>query len=723
MESSINKNSVQYLIRNPFSTLTYEEQIAIKQLGRPTPDLKGLVSTSKKANKEYTRRFHMDTYKKHTWLCGCEVEQAVFCFPCLCFGNETSWTDCGVKHLGHLSSKIKKHQNSFDHLQNEVNLKVLGYVNVNDEADKLYELEIQRHNEQIEKNRYILEKYLKCVQFCGKYNLPLKDRGDNNTMTFENKCGVFLGAVELCKDCDVSLRCYLENSTSINWTSMKIHDDLLDCIFLVARQKILSEIEMVQFISIIVDGTTHVSSTVHLVIVFRYELKGKPVERFWGFLKAANGHDAGSLSQTILSEVNSILKDAPYKVVAQSYGGAAVMSKVNVGVKEMYPYAYYMHCHTHQLHVEMTQSVSGNKEVQMFFSDLSDITEFFSNSPQRVAVLDGITGNRSPRSGCNFTGTSGTLNTVYMYRSEMMRCMDIIIETSQQTSTIKQAGSIRRLLSDSVFVVWLSVFYEIMPNILSLHDSVQTAALDDSADERIPNLVQQFEKQISNVRNKVPDIIEISSNLPDVNVKRKRFSENCNNLNNHYYNNDSRKQLAIDICNTLVDTTKDRLEFTKHLTAVKLFQAEKYPVYTKKFPIQLLQCTFHCYPFFDKDRLKTELDVMYFRDDFRNLSGIIPTHQYILKNNMIDTFKEVILLLRILITVPPITTGQENSFSTLKRIKTCLGNTMVEEKLNALTMINIENKMISDDIDFNKKVINMFSERNDRCLDFKYKTK
>lgn len=44
--------------------------------------------------------------------------------------------------------------------------------------------------------------------------------------------------------------------------------------------------------------------------------------------------------------------------------------------------------------------------------------------------------------------------------------------------------------------------------------------------------------------------------------------------------------------------------------------------------------------------------------------------------------------------------GQQNSFSTLKRIKACLGN-MLEEKINALTMINIENKMISYDIDCN----------------------
>jgi len=720
MEPSIKKNSVQNLIRNPFSTLTHEEQMEIKQLGRPTPDLKGFVSKSKKCNKEYTRHFHADTYKNHTWLCGCEVEKAVFCFPCLCFGNTSSWTECGIKQLSHLSSKIKIHQNSFDHLQSEVNLKVLGNHYVNDEIDKLNEIEIIRHNEQIDKNRYILEIYLKCVQFCGAYNLSLQNQGNNNVMTSSNNNSVLLGAVELCKSSDVKLRCYFETSTSIDWTSMTIHDDLLDCIFLVARQIILSEIEKAQFISIIVDGTIDVSSTAHFVLLFRYELNGFPVERFWGFFNATNGYNVVSLTQTILSEINSIVKDASYKLVAQSYGGTAIISKVNIGVKELYPYAHYMHCHSHHLHVEMTQAVSMNKEVQIFFSDLSGITDFFSNSPQKVTVLDGLINNQSSQSKCDFTGTGGTLKTVYLYRSEIMHCMDIVIDTLQQTSTINQAKSIKRLLSDSVFVVWLSVFYEIMPNVQSFHNSVKTAAIEDSVNECLSILVQQFEKQISEIRNKVTNIIEIASNLPDVNVKIKRHDEQCNNLN---YNNEARKQLAIEICNTLVDTTKDRLEFTNHLTIVKLFQAEKYSAYSKKFPIQLFQCMFHCYPFFDKDRLKTELQVIYYRDDFRNLSGIIPTYRYILKNDMIGTFKEVILLLRLLITIPPITAENDNSYSTLKMIKTCLENTMFKEKLNALTMINIENEMISNDIDFNKKVINMFSEKKGRCLDFKHKIK
>lgn len=36
---------------------------------------------------------------------------------------------------------------------------------------------------------------------------------------------------------------------------------------------------------------------------------------------------------------------------------------------------------------------------------------------------------------------------------------------------------------------------------------------------------------------------------------------------------------------------------------------------------------------------------------------------------------------------------------------------MEEKRLNALSIINIENEMISNDTDFNKKIIDMLSEK------------
>jgi len=78
-----------------------------------------------------------------------------------------------VIHLGRLSEKINKHENSFKHSQNEANLKVLGSINVLDKMNTGYKIGVQRHNEEVDENRYILDEILNCIKFRGKHN-PLK---------------------------------------------------------------------------------------------------------------------------------------------------------------------------------------------------------------------------------------------------------------------------------------------------------------------------------------------------------------------------------------------------------------------------------------------------------------------------------------------------------------------------------------------------------------------
>lgn len=398
-----------------------------------------------------------------------------------------------------------------------------------------------------------------------------------------NNIGVFLGVIELCKDLDVSLRSHFENSKVFKGTSKTIQNDLLDCILLVARNQILLEIENAQFVSIIVDETTDISNMFQLVIVFHYEINGQPVERFWGFFNP-DGHNAESLTSTILSEINPILKNTPNKLIAQSYDGAAVMSGqksgVNVRVKELYPYSYYIHCYAHQLNLIMTQSVSQNKEVRIFFSNLSEIPVFFSNSPQRVAVLDKLVGVRLPRAvQTRWNFNIRTVNIVYEYRNEIMECMDKIIESSQQTLTINQAGSIKRLLSDSIFVFWLYIFHKKMPHVDCLYNNVQAVNTDPV---QINSSVEKFKNEISKIRNNVTDIIENASNMPNINIKK-------SHLESHETMNISRKNAVLEVCDTIIVKAKDRLEFTKHLTAANLFKAEKYLEYSKTFPFQYFQ--------------------------------------------------------------------------------------------------------------------------------------
>jgi len=98
--------------------------------------------------------------------------------------------------------------------------------------------------------------------------------------------------------------------------------------------------------------------------------------------------------------------------------------------------------------------------------------------------------------------------------------------------------------------------------------------------------------------------------------------------------------------------------------------------------------------------LKAELEVLYFRDDFRTLNSAVPTLKYVISNDMNETFREVLVLLKILITTSMTSSEAERDvLQHWKGLKTCLRSTMGEEKLNALTMINV---------DFNKKVIDIF---------------
>ena len=77
--------------------------------------------------------------------------------------------------------------------------------------------------------------------------------------------------------------------------------------------------------------------------------------------------------------------------------------------------------------------------------------------------------------------------------------------------------------------------------------------------------------------------------------------------------------------------------------------------------------------------------------------------------NLQETFSETVSLLNILITTPMTTAEAERCFSTLKRIKTFLRNSMGQERLNALAILSMERELVLNMRDFNEKVINRFA--------------
>ncbi|RXM99485.1 Zinc finger MYM-type protein 1 [Acipenser ruthenus] len=127
------------------------------------------------------------------------------------------------------------------------------------------------------------------------------------------------------------------------------------------------------------------------------------------------------------------------------------------------------------------------------------------------------------------------------------------------------------------------------------------------------------------------------------------------------------------------------------------------------------------YPKFSKTSLCIDLQTVYETEDLKNVENALSMLELMIYNNLDRTFQEMSKLLKIVITTPITTAESERCFSTLKRIKTFLRNSMKTEQLNALAMLSIEKDMMADIPDFNNKVIEKFATIRHRRANFLYR--
>jgi hypothetical protein len=123
----------------------------------------------------------------------------------------------------------------------------------------------------------------------------------------------------------------------------------------------------------------------------------------------------------------------------------------------------------------MLNAASANTNVRIFFANLQGICTFFSNSPQRTAVLDETVKKRLPRSASTrWNFNSRVVCTVFEHREDIIETMRKILNQSKNASTINQASGHLKILSSNSFVCWLNLFYKIMPHV-DIHSPAEKA--------------------------------------------------------------------------------------------------------------------------------------------------------------------------------------------------------------------------------------------------------
>ncbi|KAM4678573.1 zinc finger MYM-type protein 1-like isoform 1-T2 [Discoglossus pictus] len=702
-------NTIDSLLVKPFGTLTYEEKLEVIRLGPDQPEINLQQIARDRGN---IRTFNTEWYKKNDWLCGSVSRKSLYCFPCILFGGDAAWTKTGVTDVKHLADEMAKHETSKSHLDNRIKFEMLGQANIAvqlDQGCQGYKVSIQKHNEEVSKNRYILSKIIDCIRFCGAFELAL--RGHDESETSLNP-GVFRGLVDLVGSIDSAMEQHLKTATVFKGMSKTVQNELLDCMHEVIKEVIHQELKEAQFVAIQADETTDISARTQCVVVYRYiDKKHQVVERFDGFTEMKST-DADSIAAVVLESLNTVLPEPEdkKKLIAQSYDGASVMRGDEGGVqrkiKDVYPNAHYVHCYAHQLNLIMEKAVSRIGRVRVFFSNIGGIPSFFSRSPKRTGVLDEVVGRRLPRGApTRWNFNVGTVNVIYENRDALLECFQTIEACLNfDPTSIREAARFVGLLEDREFLYFLKLFHLIMPHVDILYSQLQKP---DTDTVYIHKVTEEFVSSIQKIRNSVD---EIEASLPsDLTVNRR--SADISTL----------RQLSREVCDIVVVHAKERFSFSNHLVSAKLVQSDLYTTHDTCFPTQALEDTVQAYPILKKKQLRNELSLLYGKTDFHACTSAVALHKLLHQSNLQNDFTETVKLLRILITTPMTTAESERCFSTLKRIKTFLRSTMSLERLNALAMLSMEKQLISEIPDFNEKTIEKFCSLKDRCDKFKYK--
>ena len=302
----------------------------------------------------------------------------------------------------HLSEKVKRHVRFICHVENCLKLAFFGKANIAEQLSKAYRDSIIQNNLEVEKNHHILSRIIDCIKFCGAFELTF--RGHDETLTSDNP-GVFLGSVNFTAALDSVSNQHLESATVFKGTSRTVQNELIDSMFTTLECTIQQEIEQADFVAVIADGTTDVSNHLRNVVVFKYIVSGKVVERFWTFCDFPQGKCLNRGVQSI--------------------------------VREACPNAHYAHCYAHQLNLVLQQATSQIDSVRVFFAHLNPFSVFFSHSTKRVSCLDDCAAIRIPRSvQTRWNFESRIVSTVFEHKDGLKECFNRIVNTWKRTKLV-----------------------------------------------------------------------------------------------------------------------------------------------------------------------------------------------------------------------------------------------------------------------------------------------
>ncbi|XP_045204590.2 52 kDa repressor of the inhibitor of the protein kinase-like [Mercenaria mercenaria] len=566
----------------------------------------------------------------------------------------------------------------------------------------------------VEKNRHVLKEIIEVLIMLGKQNIAIRGHKEEKS----NFMAVLQG---LAKKNPV-LSDHLANAPSnAKYTSPEIQNELLSLCGDQILDMLTTQCKNAGVFAIMADESSDISTKEQLSICVRYIEKNehnrhKLREDFLGFItcKSIKGQ---AIAQLILENLQQWGLDV-LKLRAQCYDGANNMSGKYNGVqaliRERAPLAHYVHCKSHCLNLALVHS-SKLQCVRTMMKTVQDIAFAFQYSAKRLqAFADELANDANTREQLDGRHKLKTLcETRWMSRADALttfkNAFPVIIhalETLGEDNDDKAREHLIGVLRFE-FIIALTTAEHILSALVGLTAILQKADMDLIEatkearvvvgilnEERGDPLV--FEGIFQTAVN-IASQFQIDPSIPRQ-IQRQQHRANYDIADPEQYWRVALYNVFVD--HLILEITNRVISNEDRFTAQLLI-----PTRLPELTNNLVDVIYTCYAEdinLPKELFEYEIRrwTMRWSDGAQKPTTIIDT----LDRTQSEAYPSIYSILKILLSMPATPASCERSFSSMKRIKTYLRNTMTENRLASLALLHIHRDM-EVDVD---KIINKF---------------
>lgn len=679
------------------------------------------------------------------WLVWSRSKESFYCYPCRLFCELPENQRSSLSVLGgwgpekgyhQLYSRIPDHERSVNHKMCYMKYRTAQKDLKNSESilKSFFEMQIET---EAEKWKKLLKRFLDVILFIAERGLAL--RGSNQII---GDCGNgnFLGLLELLARYDPLLAEHLEKvkksqyekkRLQVSYLSPEIQNDFLSvCAGLVSKH-ICNEIITARYYSIICDGTPDQSHTEQNSFVVRFVSINEKTneynvyERFVTFIdsSAKTGLALANLIQEALNRFGIPLEDCR----GQSYDNASNMSGCRKGcqarILELNPLAVYSSCGGHNLNLCGEDASGCCIQAVTFFGVIQKLYNIFSSSPHRWEILKKHTGvSLHSMSKTRWSARIECVRPVVKQTKGIINAINEVLTTNLKVEVRADLLGTKKYIRTFEFVVLAHIWFKILTQINYVSSILQ--AREITLDKEVVNLevlLQDLEKIRSNwgailaeaQEHAVESELETEfkeTRLKKANPKYFKSVENVGKTEEDKF----KEKVFLVILDTVTESIKNRFQVASKINS--LFEVLwKFREFEDEKVIEKTRAIFN---FYNSDISEDICDeILHLKAVFNanfecNFISPLSLLNQIHKLKVDSLFPNLVVILKIICTIPVTVCEAERSFSCLSRIKNEIRTTMSQDRLNNLAILCIESELARE-LDYSE-VIEEFSNKKAR---------